>query len=90
MAITNASITVTTSPTLLSNGDTDTVAGQCIYVTNTGANPIILGNATVTATTGYRVAAGASAGPFKLGNGESLYGIVAAATETMGVMRMGS
>ncbi|MFF0183551.1 hypothetical protein [Streptomyces sp. NPDC005244] len=90
MAVVGAAVSVATTATLLSGADGDNVAGQSIYVTNAGANPIFLGGSGVTTATGYPVAAGASL-PWAvaLGVGEALYGIVAAATESAKVLRTG-
>lgn len=90
MAVVGAVVAVGTSATLLSGADGDAIVGQCVYVTNAGANPIFLGGSGVTTVTGYSLAAGASL-PWavQLGVGEALYGVVAAATENAKVLRTG-
>ena len=89
MAITSASVTVTTTATLLSGADTDTVAGQSIYLSNAGPTAVVVGPAGVTATTGFTIASGVNFGPIQLGSGEALYGIVGTGTQAIGVRRTG-
>lgn len=90
MAVVGAVVAVATTATLLSGADGDSIAGQSIYVSNAGANPIFLGGSGVTTGTGYSLAAGASLPwPVRLGVGEALYGIVTASTENAKVLRTG-
>ncbi|MEU6674762.1 hypothetical protein [Streptomyces sp. NPDC046925] len=81
MAVSSAAVTVATSATLLSAADTDSVAGQSIYVTNGDAAAVFLGPSGVTTANGYSLAAGASL-PWRvdLGIGEALYAVSAAGT----------
>lgn len=89
MALDNASVTVSTTPTQLSGLDTDKSIGQTVFLSNTGAQVLTVGGPTVTATTGFNIASGANLGPLYLGPGEILYGIVSTSTTTVGVLRTG-
>lgn len=91
MAITSASVTVTTTATLLSGADTDTVAGQTVFITVPAAGQtVFVGPSGVTTATGYPVATGTSfPWPLELGGGEALFGIVAATTQAVSVLRTG-
>lgn len=91
MAISSASVSVTTTATLLSGADSDNVAGQSVFVTVPAAGQtVFLGGPGVTAANGYPVATGTSfPWQLELGNGEALYGIVAATTQAVSVLRSG-
>jgi hypothetical protein len=88
MATASAAVTVSTSATLLSAADHDSISGQTLYITN-GAADMFMGPSTVTTLTGYKVAASANVPwPIKLGSGEALYGITASSS-TVQVLRTG-
>jgi hypothetical protein len=72
------------------NTDTDTVGGTTLVIKNTSANAADLGPSTVTATTGFDLAAGATV-TVELGLGEQLYAIRSAAADaTLSVLRIGA
>lgn len=81
MAVSGSQVTVSTSATLLSGADGDSIIGQCVFVTNGDAAAIFLGGSGVTTGTGYSLAAGTSL-PWSvtLGVGEALYAISTAGT----------
>jgi hypothetical protein len=85
--ITTAQITVGATPTLLVRADTD----GCIVILHTHANHgIEIGNATVSAGTGFGLHADETF-EFRLPANEALYGIrTASQDETMYVMRVGN
>lgn len=90
MAVTAQRVTVSTVAVAL-NTDTDTRGGTSLVVKNTSANAADLGPSTVTAGTGFDLAAGATLGPVELGPGEVLYAIRSAAADaTLAVVRMGA
>ena len=89
MAVSAQRITVSTTAVAL-NTDTDSVGGTTLVVKNTSANAADLGPSTVTATTGFDLAAGASV-TVELGLGEQLYAIRSAAADaTLSVLRLGT
>ena len=88
MAISSAQVSVTTSATLLSSTDTDGISGSSLSLVNQGSQTVYLGASGVTTATGFPLAAGASWSA-DLAPGEALYGIVAATTATVGVIRTG-
>ena len=89
MAITAARVTVSTVAVALNPAETDTVSGSTLILKNTSANAADLGPATVTAGTGFDLAAGATL-ERKLGAGEVLFAIrTAAADATIAVLRIG-
>jgi hypothetical protein len=85
--ITTAQITVGATPTLLVRADTD----GCIVILHTHANHgIEIGNATVSAGTGFGLHADETF-EFRLPANEALYGIrTASQNETVYVMRVGN
>lgn len=89
MAVSAAQVSVGTTATLLTGGETDTVHGQAIIVKvpSAATAPIFLGPVGVTTTTGFEVAIGGSIA-LDLGQGESLHG-VAATAQTVHVLRVG-
>lgn len=90
MAVTSAQVSVGTTATELSAADTDTRLGQTLIVKNaSAATAVFLGGSGVTTSTGLSLAAAATV-TVELGQGEELYGIVAAATETVHVLRTGT
>lgn len=90
MAVLAASITVGVTATELSGPDAGGVtSGQSVLVkVPAGGQTVFLGGAGVTATSGFPVAAGESAA-FDLGPGDVLFGIVAATTQAVNVLRSG-
>lgn len=82
MAITTQQVTVGTAATELTSTDRGGRDGSRILVTPSA--DVFVGNAQVTASNGYRVAAG---GTFSddLGVGERLYAVVASGTATVSV-----
>jgi hypothetical protein len=85
--ITTAQITVTATPTLLVRADTD----GCVVILHTHANHgIEIGNASVTAGTGFGLHADETF-EFRLPANEAIYGIRSGAqNETVYVMRVGN
>jgi hypothetical protein len=84
MAVTAARITVSTTAVAL---NTATSGGVDLYIKNTSANAADLGASTVTAGTGYDLAAGASI-TVQVDAGDVLYAIRSAAADaTLAVLR---
>ncbi len=85
--VTTGQVTVTATPTLLAQADTD----GCIVILHTHANHgIEIGTATVTAGTGFGLHADATV-EFRLPANEAIYGIRSGAqNETVYVMRIGN
>jgi hypothetical protein len=71
-----ARVTVTTSPTIISQNSSD--VGP-LLIKNKGAASVFLGGASVTPETGYELEA-AEAVSITLGSNEAIYGIVASGT----------
>lgn len=91
MAVSSASVTVSTSATALNQADTDDnpgKTGQSILVRNVGANTIYLGGSGVTTVNGYPLGVGSDVA-VQLAPNETLYGIVAASTESARVLVQG-
>lgn len=80
MAVSAARVTVSTTAVALNAADP--YSGLRMFVTNTSANAADLGPATVTAGTGYSLAAGASAS-IELDPGDVLYAIRSAAADAV-------
>ena len=80
----STTVTVGTTPTLLMAGATGT---RTIYLHVIGNTVIYIGGATVTTTAGLATEKHTSPIPIVLRDGDSLYGIVAAGTADMRVMR---
>lgn len=75
MAVKATRATVSTVAVALGSAETDSQAGSVIKIKNVDAtNTVNLGDSSVTATTGYTLAAGATE-TFTLNSGESLYAI---------------
>lgn len=89
MAVSHAQVVVSTAATAL-NTDTGAVSGGRLIVKNTHAtDALVLGDATVTAGTGFALAAGATL-DMALAGGEQVYGIRGAAADiTAHVLRLG-
>jgi len=85
--ISTAQITVSTTPVLLAQADTD----GCLVILHTHANHgIAVGNATVTAETGFGLHSDQTV-EFRLAPNDALYGIrTAAQDESVYVIRMGN
>lgn len=62
--------------------------GVTVAVQNTGSATVYLGGSEVSTVDGYPLAAGASVG-FVAEDGDDLYGITAAASTTVAVLRQG-
>ena len=77
-------VTVGTTPTLLMAGATGT---RTIYLHVVGNAPVYIGGATVTTTAGLATEKHTIPIPIVLRDGDSLYGIVASATEDIRVLR---
>ena len=80
----STTITVGTTPTLLMAGATGT---RTIYLHIVGNTAVYIGGATVTTTAGLATEKHTTPIPIVLRDGDSLYGIVAAGTVDMRVMR---
>jgi len=79
----SAQISVTTSATQLADAEGD---GQVVYLSNKGAAAVFLGPSTVTAANGYELL-NATRERIELSPGEALFGIAAAAPQTVHVLR---
>lgn len=91
MAVTSAQVTVGTSATALSAAETDSRSGEQLRLLNSDAtNAVFIGPAGVTTATGYKLLAGATIGAIELDAGETLYGVVAAGTVVVHVLRLGN
>lgn len=87
MATKNAQVTVGTTATLLVAGDAD---GQFVALNNISAQDVYVGDSGVTTANGYKVATGTDLPVMPLPSGETLYGIVAATTSVVCVLRTGA
>jgi hypothetical protein len=88
MAIQAAVITVAATPTLLSDAAKDRGGHRLTVAVPSGGATVFIGPVGVAAATGYPVAAGTSL-TLVLESGENVYGIVAAATQAVNVLRTG-
>lgn len=89
MAVSSAPVTVTTTATLLSAAETDGDARLSLLLkVPTGGATVFLGGSGVTTATGFPAAAGEPYA-FDLAPGDALYGIVAASTQAVNVLRTG-
>ena len=87
MAVVSASVSVTTSATLLSgDGGADGLTGQSLQFTPPSA--IYVGPAGVTTANGYLLTAGVEYF-YDLGQGDALYGVCASGTVVVPVLRTG-
>lgn len=84
MTLATAQVAVATAATVVIVGDTN--ANGTVVVGNRGAASVYLGGAGVTTATGFELAAGKDA-ILGLDPGETLYGIVAAATVAVSAFR---
>ena len=84
MAVSSTAVTVADTATLLATGGSS--GGDSVAVYNNGAETVFLGGSGVTTAAGYPLGAGEHVG-IDLERGESLYGIVAAATEECRVLK---
>lgn len=88
MAVQGAQVSVGTTETELTGAQTDATAGQSLVVANRGAADVFLGGTGVATSTGYKLAVNDIV-RIDLGQGEKLSGIVAAATQSVHVLRAG-
>lgn len=90
MAVTSAQVSVGTTATLLtSTTDTDANPGNEIIVANpVGGTDTYLGGPGVTTGTGLLLTGGSSIA-LQVNPGDALYGVVAASTNTLHVLRNG-
>lgn len=82
-------VSALTAATNITSGVTDssdTTTGNSVAVQNTGTQVVYIGGPGVTTGTGYPLAAGSQIG-MDLAAGEDLYGIVAAGSVTVAVLR---
>jgi hypothetical protein len=85
-----AAVSVTTSATRLDTaGGASGPAGSAIAVYNNGASTVYLGGASVTTSSGFPLAAGASFAVDLKENGDVLYGIVASGTVEVRTLELG-
>lgn len=89
MALVGRRVTVAVTATRIDAADTVNATTRMLRVANAGATAVILGASNVTATTGYSLAAGTNI-TLELSHDETLYGIVAAATEVVHVLESGA
>lgn len=80
-------VAVGTGATLLLEAEGDY---QRVVVRNNGSAAVDLGPATVTSGAGFSLPNGTQIGPIDIPGGDSLYGIVAAATQDVHVLEFGS
>lgn len=86
MSLGAATITITTSPTLIATG---LVGASWLYLhASTGGNTIFVGPSNVTTATGYELHKGEMQ-QFWLAETDKLYGIVATSTQPLMVMQSG-
>lgn len=85
MALTSGQVVVSTTATALNAAG----SGQKLHLSNPAGQTVFLGNSAVTTTTGYALAASTTR-DIEIGPGEVLYGIVAATTATVSVLRTGA
>ncbi len=85
MAVVSASVSVTTSATLLSSGYADEVSQSLQF---TPPSAIYVGPAGVTTANGYLLTAGVEYF-YDLGQGDALYGVAASGTVVVPVLRTG-
>lgn len=90
MAVSAVSVTVATTATQLSAAsETDRASGHSVLVkVPSGGATVYIGGSGVTTAAGYPVAAG-EAFSFDLSPGDDLYGVVAADTQAVNVLRTG-
>lgn len=86
MAAVGTSVSVTTTATLLSGSETDSLAGQSILFI--APSVVYLGGSGVTSGTGYPVTPGVEYS-FDLQAGEAMYAIAASGTVVVPVLRTG-
>lgn len=91
MAIYTSQTSVGTTPTLIGpmhTGLADFVLGGSVAFYNPGPTAVVIGNASVTTSTGFTLP---SLGTFQadLGNGEFVYGVVATGTQTVQTFESG-
>lgn len=86
MAVVSEVKTVGTTPTLLTNGGSSIQDLSVVYLRNDSAVDIFIGGANVTTGTGFRMPAGTQF-PLDLAHHDAVYGIVAAATQPIQVLR---
>lgn len=90
MAVDARAVSVGTTATRLdTQNETDDVSASAVAVYNNGAETIYLGDVEVTTATGYPLAAGEHMSVRLDSPRDSLYGIVAAATEEARVLEVG-
>ena len=82
-----ASVSVGTTATQLVVPSTTIQRKMGVLLYNAGDNPVFIGDAGVTTTTGYEL--GADKDLFLAFTGDQIYGIVASATEDVRVMELG-
>lgn len=86
MPISAAVVTVTTAATLLSSGGDGSGTLRSVIIRNDSAVDVYVGGPTVTIATGLRIPA-TSYLPLDLDISDALYGIVAAGSEPVQVLR---
>lgn len=89
MSIESAAVTVETTATALNAAESVGSDRVSLLVSNVGAATVYLGPAGVTTSTGVPLAAGASLSINDLEPAERVYGIVAASTNVVRVLRKG-
>ena len=89
MAVSAERVTVGTDPTALNSSARGNRSGSGILLRNRGAASIFVGDADVTAATGYEVPAGDPLA-VDLEEGEVVYAVTAAGTVDTHVLRVGA
>lgn len=93
MAVTSSSITVTTTATQVAVTDSNYSAGVSVALQNVGSTEVRVGGPSVTATTGFPLAAGSTVTmdlDLRGASGDFPYLIVASGTGTVAVLAAGS
>lgn len=85
MSVASQAVTVATTATQLTGGDTGAKSGS-FAVANNGAATVYIGGAGVTTATGFPIAAGASMGFDLRSATDEVYGIVASGTVEVRVL----
>jgi hypothetical protein len=85
LAVRATRVNVGAAPTALTGAETDYQSGSSGLIRHRGTNPVYLGGANVSTSTGFQLDSG-EAVPLDLFSGEVVYGIVASGTERCDVL----
>lgn len=90
MSVKSTAVTVAATATVLATAAADRDGMKVKVQVPTGGQTVFLGGSDVTTVNGYAVATGTEAHELTLGRGEILYGIVAATTQAVRVLKTSS